>query len=60
MSNWTHVAGIIRIDSVRLEEETVEEATRMFEGFFGKELRFPSDDELWREVNEHPEKFLPF
>ena len=60
MSNWTHVAGIIRIDSVRLEEETVEEATRMFENYFGKELRYHSEDELWYEADKHPEKFLPF
>lgn len=60
MSNWTHVAGIIRIDAVRLEDETVEEATRMFENYFGKELRYHSEDELWYEADEHPEKFLPF
>lgn len=60
MSNWTHVAGIIRIDSVRLEEETVEEATRMFENYFGKELRYHSEDKLWYEADEHPENFLPF
>ena len=60
MSNWTHAAGIIRIDAIRLEEETVEEATRMFENYFGKELRYHSEDELWYEADEHPEKFLPF
>lgn len=60
MSNWTHVAGIIRIDSVRFKEETVEEATRMFENYFGKELHYHSEDELWYEADEHPENFLPF
>ena len=60
MSNWTSVAGIVRIDAVRSEEETVEEATRMFENYFGKELRYHSEDELWYEADEHPQKFLPF
>ncbi len=59
MSNWSHVAGIIRIDAIRFEEETVEEATKMFENYFGKELRYNSDYELWNEADEHPEKFLP-
>lgn len=59
MSNWSHVAGIIRIDAIRFEEETVEEATKMFENYFGKELRFDSSNELWNEADEHPEKFLP-
>lgn len=60
MSNWTSVAGIVRIDAIRSEEETVEEATRMFENYFGKELRYHSEDELWYEADEHPENFLPF
>ena len=59
MSNWTSVAGIVRIDAIRSEEETVEEATRMFENYFGKELRYHSEDELWYEADEHPEKFDP-
>lgn len=59
MSSWLHVAGIIRIDAVRFKEENVEEATKMFEGFFGKELCFDSGSAMWDEACEHPERFLP-
>ena len=53
MSNWTHVAAVVRVDSLRLFEETD------FEKIFGRELRFESPSELWDEADKHPENFLP-
>lgn len=59
MSNWTHVAGIIRIDFIRLEEFSKEEYLNALHDIFGKEVTFESSSELWNEAYEHPERFLP-
>lgn len=50
MSNWTHVAGVMRIDDFRFDESVPN-----FEKIFGKELRWEDD---WPE-NEEEEKYLP-
>lgn len=55
MSNWTHVAGIIRIDEIRFKPDDVID----FDECIGKELRFDDPIELWKEADEHPEKFMP-
>lgn len=53
MSNWTHVAGIIRIDAIRfLEGEEPD-----WDNIFGKELTSYAD---WDELESHPERFLPY
>lgn len=49
MSNWIHVAGIIRIDGY-VNDET-------FDSIIGKECIWNSDK--WDEYDEHPEDFLP-
>lgn len=55
MSNWTHVAGIVRIDSLRiLDDESFD-----FERVFGKELRFDDGYEAFDDAQANPEKYLP-
>lgn len=55
MSCWTHVAGIMRIDAIRIEEDNNFD----FDQFIGKECLFNDPSEVWDECREHPEKFLP-
>lgn len=51
MSNWTHVAGIIRLDDLRLDNSLPD-----FEGIFGKHVGYTDD---WDEYYKHPERYLP-
>lgn len=55
MSNWSHVAAIARIDHIAF----LGTPELNFEEIFGKEILFESDEELWEEATEHPERFLP-
>ena len=55
MSNWTHVAGIIRIDHVRVLDGEIMD----FDNLIGKECLWESDMETWKEQEEFPERFLP-
>lgn len=55
MSNWSHVAAIARIDHMALFGMP----ELNFEEIFGKEILYESDEELWEEATEHPERFLP-
>lgn len=60
MSNWTHVAGIIRIDSIRFNELNKEEEMKKFDKLIGKELHFKNSSfEEWEHANNHPEEYLP-
>lgn len=59
MSNWTHVAGIVRIDMFRSGYIPVEKFVDFAVETFGKEIRYGSPDELWDEAYKHPERFLP-
>lgn len=55
MSNWTHVAGIIRIDAFRfLKGEELD-----WDKIFGKECHFDSDKSIWNDYCNHPENYLP-
>lgn len=54
MSNWTHVAGIIRIDDFRFEDTIFD-----FDKLIGKELHFEDCFEKWHDARNHPEKYLP-
>ena len=54
MSNWTHVAGIMRVDAIRPLDGKYN-----FTEILGKELHFDSSSSLWDEAEENPEKFLP-
>lgn len=60
MSNWTHVAGIIRVDGLRVDDlENITGGTPDFDELIGKEVLFDSPSELWDESDKHPERFLP-
>lgn len=57
MSVWTHVAGVVRIDAIRVLEENPN-----FDMLFGKEWTFDDmwDDELaYTEFESVPEKYMP-
>ena len=55
MSNWTHVAGVIRIDDLRFDNNT----TPNFEKLIGKECLFNAPHEVWEDADNHPHNFLP-
>ena len=55
MSNWTHVAGIIRVDSFRWEPLEPD----FWEKTIGKECRYDSPKEVWDEAFDHGERFMP-
>lgn len=50
MSNWTHVAGIIRVDGM---------AEQDFDEIIGKECLWGSPREVWEDVEANPDKYLP-
>lgn len=54
MSNWTHVAAVIRIDAIRLTNTKVN-----WDEIFGKECLWGSGRSVWEDMYEHPEKYLP-
>jgi hypothetical protein len=56
MSNWTHVAGIIRVDRIRVDDD-VEELD--FDEILGKECLSYSSREVWDDSRKHPDKYLP-
>ena len=53
MSVWTHVAGIIRVDSFRELEGDLD-----FTEIFGKELKYA--DSNFSDAYNHTDKYLPF
>lgn len=55
MSNWLHVAGIIRIDLFRFKNEPEID----FNELIGKECLFDSHSEIWRDYDKAPDKYLP-
>lgn len=59
MSNWTHVAGIIRIDALRFDELNKEEEMKKFDKLIGKELDYDDFSELYEYASNHPEEYLP-
>lgn len=56
MSNWTHVAGVIRIDSFRFGDD---EGEPNFDEVIGKELHFHDSSEQWDYAFKHKEEYLP-
>lgn len=54
MSNWTHVAGIIRIDDIRFDHSAPD-----FDKLIGKECLFADPIEVWVDYEKHPKKYLP-
>lgn len=55
MSNWSHVAGVIRVDNFRLDSDI----KRDWDKEIGKECLFHSPEKLWEEVEANPNNFLP-
>ena len=54
MSVWTHVAGIIRIDDIRLGDTLPD-----FDKLIGKECQWESPTEVWDDMECRPEDYLP-
>ena len=66
MSNWTHVSGIVRLDSMRgmsgwLKDGIKDDDYSLddFYKVFGKECLFESPIEVWRDMDENPNDYLP-
>ena len=57
MSNWTHVAGIIRIDGLRCLDNVLDKPD--FDEIIGKECLWESPEEVWDDAKKNPEKYLP-
>ena len=55
MSNWTHVAGIVRVDHLR----GLFGPDPDFKKLFGKELRYEDSSDRWDYAEEHQDEFLP-
>lgn len=55
MSTWTHVAGVVRVDAIRTGMETEVN----WDDIFGKECLWESDPEIWKDADEHPDKYMP-
>ena len=57
MSIWTHVAGVVRIDSIRISDDIPN-----FDKYFGKEWTFDDmwdDEPIYREFETNPDAFMP-
>lgn len=55
MSTWTHVAGVVRVDAIRIG--TITEPN--WDDIFGKECLWEAAPEMWEDADEHPEKYMP-
>ena len=55
MSNWTHVAGIIRVDYIKWDDDPELD----FDKLIGKECLWGSDYEVFEDADKHPESYLP-
>lgn len=58
MSNWTHVAGVIRIDDFRLDESH-SLSEKDFDFLIGKECLYSSSRETWKDMTENSDNYLP-
>ena len=54
MSNWTHVAAVFRIDTLRFFDTTPD-----FDKVFGKECLWESPNEIWNDAENNPNDYLP-
>lgn len=50
MSNWTHVAGIIRVDGLGFVD---------FDKLLGKECLWESPEEVWDDMRNNSDDYLP-
>jgi len=53
MSNWTHVAGIIRINDI-FRDKYID-----FDKLIGKECLFESEMDIWNDAERNPKDYLP-
>lgn len=56
MSNWTHVAGIIRVDRIRVDDDAEE---LDFDEILGKECLWNSSRKVWDDALKNPDKYMP-
>lgn len=56
MSNWTHVAGIMRIDDIRPFHPDKEVN---FDDVIGREVNYNDPEDIWADADFHPERYLP-
>lgn len=56
MSNWTHVAGVVRVDAIRELDGMSADKIR---DILGKEVHFDSKTAVWDDYYKHPEEYLP-
>lgn len=54
MSAWSQVAGIIRIDAIRIMQPELD-----FDELIGKECLWDDDMSVWDDQEKHPEKYMP-
>jgi len=55
MSNWSHVAAVIKIDNLRFNPNVKPN----FDELIGKEVNPDDDAEIWNDARKHPDKYLP-
>ena len=55
MSNWLHVAGVIRIDAIRFKNDDESD----FDKLIGKECLWKSSEKVWIDANKNPDSYLP-
>lgn len=58
MSVWTHVTGVVRIDSIRIISDDIPN----FDNLFGKEWTFDDmwdDESIYKEFETNPDAFMP-
>lgn len=55
MSVWTHVAGVIRVDDIRIDNYLPN-----FDKIVGKECLFKSSENTWRDMENYPNDYMPY
>lgn len=56
MSDWTHVAAVVRIDDFRFGGSADD---AYFDKLFGRQCLWTSDHDIWEYAAQNPEEFLP-
>ena len=56
MSNWTHVAGVIRVNDIfrDLVDRNID-----FDKLIGKECLYGSETDIWTDAERYPKDYLP-
>ena len=57
MSNWTHVAGVMRIDALRFDDPY--DFKSYFDDLIGKQCLYNDDERVWKDKDKHPNEYLP-